>query len=33
MAAFRVDVDPSAEEWMRSHITEAARVGAYDIKR
>jgi hypothetical protein len=33
MAAFRVDADRSAEEWMRSHITETPRVIAYDVKR
>lgn len=33
IAAFRVDADPSAEEWMRSHATEEPRVIAYDVKR
>ena len=33
MAAFRVDADSRAEEWMRSHITEEPRVVAYDVKR
>lgn len=33
IAAFRVDVDPNAEQWMRSHITEEPRVIAYDVKR
>jgi hypothetical protein len=33
IAAFRVDADPSAEEWMRSHNTEKPRVIAYDVKR
>jgi hypothetical protein len=30
---FRVDADPSAEQWMRSHVTEEPRVIAYDVKR
>jgi hypothetical protein len=33
IAAFRVDADPSAEQWMRSHITEEPRVIAFDVKR
>jgi hypothetical protein len=33
MPAFRVDADPSAEKWMRSHVTEEPRVIAYDVKR
>jgi hypothetical protein len=33
IAAFRVDADPSAQEWMRSHPTEEPRVIAYDVKR
>jgi hypothetical protein len=33
IAAFRVDADPIAEEWMRSHNTEEPRVIAYDAKR
>jgi len=33
IAAFRVDADPSAEEWMRSHPTEEPCVVAYDVKR
>jgi hypothetical protein len=33
MAAFQVDADPGAEEWMRSHAAEEPRVIAYDVKR
>lgn len=33
ITAFRVDADPSAELWMRSHVTEEPRVIAYDVKR
>jgi hypothetical protein len=33
ITALRVDADPSAEEWMRSHATEEPRVIAYDVKR
>jgi hypothetical protein len=33
IAAFRVDTDPSADEWMRSHATAEPRVIAYDVKR
>ena len=33
IAAFRVDADASADEWMRSHATEEPRVIAYDVKR
>jgi hypothetical protein len=33
IAAFHVDADPSAEEWMRSHGAEEPRVIAYDVKR
>ena len=33
MAAFQVDADSSAEEWMRSHTAEEPRVIAYDVKR
>jgi len=30
---FHVDADPSAEQWLRSHVTEEPRVIAYDVKR
>jgi hypothetical protein len=33
IAAFQVEADASADEWMRSHATEAPRVIAYDVKR
>src|SRR5260370_40691549 len=33
MATFQVDADPGAEEWLRSHPTDAPRAIAYDVKR
>jgi hypothetical protein len=33
IAAFRVDADASADQWMRSHATEEPRVISYDVKR
>jgi len=33
IGAFRVEADPKAQEWMRSHATKEPRVIAYDITR
>jgi hypothetical protein len=31
--AFRVEADPRAQEWIRTHATDEPRVIAYDVKR
>lgn len=33
IGAFRVEADPNAEDWMRTHATDGPRVIAYDVKR
>src|SRR6266849_2736730 len=33
IGAFRVQADPSAQEWIRNHSSEQPRVIAYDVKR
>ncbi len=33
IGTFRVEADPTAQEWMRTHAAEEPRVVAYDVKR
>jgi hypothetical protein len=33
IGTFRVDPDPRAQEWLRTHAADADRVIVYDVKR